>query len=182
MYPSDKSTATAFGAVIYDDDMHGLVILYNAATKPLLNNLTSVLNDMETVPVLYDAETQVRRIIYETSRMSDKYGVEHVGVVVLGSGGEYQVLVESSQYDTLHKIHWYVFDSAIGLVDILKSTFAQNVVGVRPDAPYTLTSDIISEKYGMIRNYIIIWHMTQSGFSAIHCCCPKVRILISWMQ
>lgn len=148
LYPSDESTATAFGAVIYDDDMHGLVILYNDATKLLLNNLTSVLNDMETVPVSYDAETQVQRIIYETSRMSDKYGVEHVGVVVLGSGGEYQVLVESSQYDALRKVHWYVSDSAIGLVDILKSTFAQNVVGVRPDAPYTLKSDIISEKYG----------------------------------
>ncbi len=80
--------------------------------------------------------------------MSDKYGVEHVGVVVLGSGSEYQVLVESSQYDTLHNIHWCVSDSAIGLVDILESTFAQNVVGVRLDAPYTLTSDIIREKYG----------------------------------
>lgn len=148
LYPSGKSTAAAFGAVIHDDDISGMVILYNDASKHLLNNLTSILNDVETVQVSYDAETQVQRIIYETSRMSDKYGIEHVGVVVLGSGSEYQVLVESSQYDTLHKVHWYVSDSAIGLIDILGSTFAQNVVGIRPDAPYTLKSDIIREKYG----------------------------------
>ena len=158
LFPDYPDQANAFAALLRDSDISGAIILYSGddTVTATLDSLRSKLQDIEIIPISYSNTNHadvVQRLIHESTRLSDRHGSEHTGVVLLGSGGEYPLLVEASLYDTLYDIHWYVPASSVGLVDILDGKFADGIIGIRADAPIASplhgTPNIVHETYGI---------------------------------
>ena len=138
LFPDDSGQAEALGALVRSDQIRGAVILHEDSSAAMRDSLEGHLEGIHAVTIPYgagDAATLAQRLIYETGRLSDRYGHDGVGVVVLGGGSEYALLAESARHAALHGINWYVPPSSIGLADITETGLAGSLAGIRAEGP-----------------------------------------------